>query len=162
MPPEGQILYAPDDNAYMAAAFEAARDLSTEHNHPTGSVIVKNGEIIGRGGNQAALRHPTLIAFHKNMLCFRRLFRVKSGEKYWLCPGCASFAMHSEQQAVKDAKRKGGKTDRADLYLWGHWWCCEPCWNTMIEAGIRNVYLLEGSHELFNREHPNHAIGKHI
>lgn len=47
-----------------------------------------------------------------------------------------------------------------DLYLWGHWWFCEPCWNAMIEAGIRDVYLLENSEVLFNKAHPENIIGR--
>jgi len=40
--------------------------------------------------------------------------------------------------------------ESCDLYLWGHWWCCESCWNKMIEINIRNIYLLKDSEILFN------------
>ena len=40
----------------------------------------------------------------------------------------------------------------ADLYLFGHWWCCETCWNYMIKHKIKNVYLLNNAHNIFNRD----------
>ena len=64
--------------------------------------------------------------------------------------------------AIKDAITKGNqdKLPGADLYLYGHWWCCEPCWNAMINAGIKNVYLLKKSEVLFNLENPDNIIRK--
>jgi hypothetical protein len=49
----------------------------------------------------------------------------------------------------------------ADLYLWGHWWCCESCWTAILGAGINKVYLEEGSEVNFNREHSDHTIGQY-
>ncbi|MBU0614216.1 hypothetical protein KJ766_02960, partial [Patescibacteria group bacterium] len=40
----------------------------------------------------------------------------------------------------------------ADLYMYGHWWCCKPCWDAMIEAGIRDVYVCSDAHKRFTRE----------
>ncbi len=54
--------------------------------------------------------------------------------------------MHAEARAVKNA---GVKAHGGDLYLWGHWWCCKPCWDAMISAGIKNVYLYTESQKLF-------------
>lgn len=162
LPKNKRIEYVPKTNKFMLEARKACMELSTEHYHPTGAVVVKDGTVIGRGGNQSALKHQRLIDFHKNHFCIRRLFKVKTGEKYWLCPGCASLSMHGERQALSDAQKRHIDTKGADVYLWGHWWACETCWNAMIEVGIANLYLLENSEVLFNRDDPGNIIGNHI
>jgi deoxycytidylate deaminase len=43
--------------------------------------------------------------------------------------------------------------------MWGHWWCCKPCWDNMIAAGIKNVYVIEGSEILFNKKDSSNIIG---
>src|SRR3989339_791539 len=40
----------------------------------------------------------------------------------------------------------------SDLYMYGHWWACEPCWNKLIKAGIRDVYVTDDAHERFSRD----------
>ena len=112
-------------------------------------VVVMNGEIIGKDANQSALKNKKLIELHKNGFCVRKFLKIKSGEKYWLCMGCASYKHHAEARAIADANKKGNKTQGADLYLYGHWWCCKPCWDVMISAGVRYVYLVEGANEMF-------------
>lgn len=137
--PEGrEILYVPEDNEFMQAAKEYALSHSEDRPHPTGAVAVLNGEVFGRGGN-----------FHGPEGCERKKLGIPKGEGFELCEGC-SYKNHGERQAVDDAKKNGKETQGADVYLWGHWWCCKPCWDAMIEAGIKNVYLLERSWELFD------------
>lgn len=67
---------------------------------------------------------------------------VKSGTKYWLCPGCNTHN-HAEQKALADAHKKGEPVEGADIYLWGHTYCCRWCWKAMLKAGIKDVYLPE-------------------
>ena len=148
--PEGRtVLYIDAGNSFMKEAEYLAKNKSTDFYHPTGAVVVKNGVIIGRGANQSALKNKTLISLHKNYFCVRRILKIKTGEKYWLCPGCSSYKYHAESGAVRDALKNKQDIRGADLYLWGHWWCCKPCWDAMISAGIKDVYLLEGSEKLF-------------
>lgn len=144
-----EIKTVPENNFFMHEAKSACAELSTDHGHPTGAVVVKDGKIIGRWGNKSKLKNKKLIEFHKNFFCIRRFLKIKTGTKYWLCPGCSSSKYHAEAGAVKDALKKNGDINGADLYLYGHWWCCKPCWDTMIKAGIRDVYLLEGGEEKF-------------
>lgn len=150
--PEGcEILYVPENNKYMLAAKEAALTQSTDKQVSTGAVIVDgNGEIVVSAANQSALKNKFLLDTHKNW-CIRKLFKIPSGQKYWLCSGCASHKNHSEYQAAVFLKKKfPQKIDtNLDLYLWGHWWCCKPCWDKMIEIGIKNVYLMEGVDKFF-------------
>ena len=160
LPPGREIKLVPADHPYMQAAKQACRELSTDLFHPTGAVVVLADQIIAREGNQAALQHPAWQAKHAAGWCVRRWLKIPSGQKYWLCPGCSTFRHHSESRAARTAVATGLDLTQAELYLWGHWWCCEPCWQAMIKAGIGSVYLMAGGEVLFNRSHPDHQIGK--
>lgn len=150
--PEGRtIRYAPEGDPFMREA-KRTRDIdSTDLIHSTGAVVVMAGEIIGRAANQSALRNKKLLELHRKGFCVRRLLKIPSGKKYWLCPGCSSCRHHAESRAVKDAVSHHPSAAGADLYLYGHWWCCKPCWDAMIKAGIKDVYLVEGADGLFKR-----------
>lgn len=159
--PEGRtIRFVGIDNPWMIAAKEYARLHSTDRRQPTGAVIVKDGRIIASAANQVPLKHPLLAQFHKNYLCVRRLLRVPSGKKYWLCPGCAGSNHHAESRAAREALSGSVDSTGADMYLWGHWWACEPCWNAAIKAGIRDLYVLKDSATLFNPLIAGNIIGK--
>lgn len=150
--PEGrQFKYVSISDPYMAETKRITIEQSTDINHPTGAVIVKDGKILGVGANQSALKNKFLLIFHKTKFCVRKFLKIKTGTKYWLCPGCASHRMHAEPRAIKDAQKKGGNVTGADLYHWGHWWCCKPCWDAMIAAGIRDVYLVDNAEQLFKK-----------
>ena len=146
----GQIDYVGEDNAFIQAAKEYSREHSLDQTMPTGSVIVRDGKIIGYGANGSD--------YHKNNVCERVRLNVPTGQGYELCEGC-SPKNHSEPRAIADAKKRENKTDGAELYLWGHWWCCEPCWDAMLKAGIKKVYLQEDSEHLFNKLSPRNIVG---
>ncbi|MFT5281173.1 MAG: deoxycytidylate deaminase [Flavobacteriaceae bacterium] len=147
LPSNRTIEYVSENNKFMILAKKVAEEQSTDTNHPTGAVIVLNGEVIGEGANQSALKNDFFKRTHSTW-CLRKLFRIKSGLKYWLCPGCASLDSHAERQAIKNTTQL---VENADLYLWGHWWCCKTCWNAMISSNIKNVFLLENSKEIFHK-----------
>ena len=150
--PEGRsIRYVSAQDVYMLEAARLRNNESSDHVHPTGAVVVLDGAIIGRGANQSALQNKRLLQVHKEGWCVRRFLKIPSGQKYWLCPGCASFTHHAEARAVKDALSHTPSVAGADLYLYGHWWCCKPCWDKMIAAGIENVFLVDGATQLFTR-----------
>jgi deoxycytidylate deaminase len=149
--PDGKtIKYVPMDNEFIQAAKTYACQHSLDKKHKTGSVVVKNREIIGSGANGSD--------YHEHNECERVKQNVPSGEGYELCEGCHP-KNHSEPAALADAQKNDHQTQGADLYLWGHWWCCEPCWNTMTAGGINQVYLAEGSEKLFDKNHSEHIIG---
>lgn len=159
--PEGvEILYVDETDPYMQAAKEFARLNATDRQMPTGSVIVKNGEILGRGANQVPLKSPLFTRIHKDYFCVRRILGIPSGQKYWLCPGCAFSKNHSEARAAGDVVRNGKDATDADLYLWGHWWACEPCCDAAIEVGVKRIFLLRESARLFNRDVPGNVVGR--
>jgi deoxycytidylate deaminase len=148
--PEGRtIKYVPVENKFIAEAKIVRDNDSTDCYHSTGAVVVLDGIIVGKGANQSLLKNSCLQKVHKDYFCVRRLLKIPSGQKYWLCPGCASPNQHAETLAVKDALKNKSSVVGADLYLYGHWWCCKPCWDSMIVAGIKDVYLVEGADELF-------------
>jgi len=142
--------YVPESNEFMLAAKEYALAHSLDGAHPTGSVLVKNGVIIGRGANGND--------YHNRHGCERKRRGIPTGERYELCEGCHP-KNHSEPRAIADASSNGFDPRGADLYLWGHWWCCKPCWDAMIAAGVQAVFLMIGSEALFNRTGPQNGKG---
>lgn len=151
--PEGrEHRYVGMENEYMQAAKEYAKKYKSNLAMPAAAVIVKNNKVLGIGsiGN-----NPAHIKG-----CERVKLNMPTGQGYELCEGCHP-QYHSEPRAIADATRYATDATRgADLYLWGHWWCCEPCWSSMIKAGVKNVYLLENSEVLFNKKHPDNIVGK--
>lgn len=131
------------DHEFMQMARHAAESGSLDKLHPTGAILVQEGVPIGAGANGSWV--------HTYIGCVRKLFRVPTGQRYGLCSGC-SPKNHAEQQAIKDAFKKGKPVKGADIYLWGHWWCCESCWDAMIKAGINNVYLPKEAWEQFGKK----------
>lgn len=150
--PEGVVIkYVPANNPYIKAARDYAQEASLDKTMPNASVLVKVGVIIGRAANGST--------YHDEHGCERVRRHIPTGQGYELCEGCHP-KNHSEPKAIKNAQEQGHDTEGADLYLWGHWWCCEPCWNAMRAAGIGQVYLLKDSEKLFNKNHPDNLVGK--
>lgn len=150
LPAGRTIQYVESDNPFMQAARTFCLANSLDKSVPTGSVIVRDGVVVGSGANGSS--------YHESNICERIRQNIPTGQGYDLCEGCHP-RNHSEAKAVDDAIAHAQDTQGADLYLWGHWWCCEPCWRRMLEAGIQNVYLLSGSHILFNKTHPENILG---
>lgn len=134
LPVGREILYVKPSNAFLLAAKTFAEEFSLDPAHPTGAVIVSNGKIIGSGANGTD--------HHEQNGCERKRQNISTGKGYDLCDGCHP-KNHAEQTAIANAQSLGASCDGADLYLSGHWWCCESCWDAMIAAGIKNVYLCE-------------------
>jgi deoxycytidylate deaminase len=149
--PEGrEIRYVPASNEFIKEARAFAREHSLDAAMPNASVLVKDGIIIARAANGSD--------FHKNNECERIRRNIPTGQGYELCEGCHP-KNHSEQSVINEAKDSGFETEGSDIYLWGHWWCCGPCWDEMIKSGIRYVYLLEGSEILFDKNNPDNIVG---
>ena len=150
--PEGYtILYVSLDNPYMTEAKNYARHYSLDSTMLTGAVVVKENIIIGRGANGSD--------YHSTHECERVKQNIPSGERYDLCEGC-SEKNHAEPSAIRNTEENGHLTEGADMYLWGHYYCCEWCWGAIIKAGIKQVYLMEGSEILFDKNHPDNIVGK--
>ncbi len=151
LPLDRTLNYVPKDNAFILFAKAYARKHSLDKTLPAAAVIVKDGEVIGSGANGSS--------YHTWHGCERVRQGCGSGKGYELCKGCHPNN-HAEQSAIRDVKKTEFFTEGADMYIWGLWWCCESCWNEIIKAGIKDVYLMEDSESLFCKEHPDNIIGR--
>jgi deoxycytidylate deaminase len=142
--PKGHELYeVPAGDVFMARALVEVAVMERENpeaNRAAASVIVKNGVVIGIGRNRST--HPTY--------CPRKALGSPTGQEYDLCPKYCHSDNHSESAAVRVARDAGEDTTGADLYLAGHWWACQPCWDSMIAGGIKNVFVAEGAKALYD------------
>lgn len=137
LPESREIKLVSEDNQFMIQAIEMWKQSGCT-DHPTGAVVVLNNKVIGRGTN----------AGKKVDVCPRKDF--PTGVGYNLCKEVCLQIGHSEAAAIKDAIKNGYDPEGADLYLYGHWWCCKNCWDIMEEAKIRNVYLADNAYLKFN------------
>ncbi len=153
LPEGGKIHYVDRSDKFVQAAKRFAKDNSLDENMPTGSVVVYQGKVVGYGANGSD--------YHNKYGCERVKRGIPTGQGYELCEGCHP-KNHSEPKAIKNAKETHPDADltKAALYLWGHWWLCEPCWNAIKKAGIRDVYLVADSNKHFNKTHPENIIGR--
>lgn len=139
--PEGrEIAYVAIDHPHMRAAQEVSETRAHGCNWCVGVVVVRDGEILVRAGNNEDVGEMPLF-------CVRRAVGCKTGEGYDLCALCRGA--HAEATAVRRAQEQGIDLHGASVYLYGHWWCCAPCWDAMIGAGITEVFLPEQATELF-------------
>lgn len=109
-----------------------------------GAIIVKDDRIVSTGYNGAPRGAENCCDVGS---CKREQLGIKSGERYELCR-----SVHAEQNAIIAAGYE--KTNGADLYLAGFDCklqklidapdCCMMCKRVVINAGIRNVYFLNG------------------
>lgn len=160
MPDGKNFEYVSLDHKFMKEAFLFSHKNSTDRYQPTGAVLVTNNEIIGYGANTSLVKNEWFLNKHQNGLCARKIFKVPTGKFYGLCPGCVGFKNHAEQSAIRDAQKRGFKTSGTEMYLWGHWWCCKPCWDKIIEAEIEKVFLLENSEVFFNIKNNKNILGR--
>lgn len=117
----------------------------------TSVVIAKDGKILGEGCNGDGWHQD-------NNRCVRIENKRPTGQFYEECPGCTP-ENHGERTAIRKAKEAGEDVRGADLYLYGHWWLCTPCWNAITEAGIGHIYLLENGDTMFDRTAEGSVIG---
>ncbi len=150
--PEGRAFqFVDEEHEHMQAAKLAQEECAGDPIHPVGVVLVKDGQVVARAGN-GFNRGPGQVH-----VCPRIVQECPSGTGYELCdlhnnPG------HAEPMAVAAAKEAGIDLQGADAYMYGHWWCCEPCWKSMIDAGVENVYLPHDAHKKFEAHAFSDAI----
>lgn len=138
LPNGREIGYVSEDNEFMLAAKKATEGTGCRK-QPTGAVLVKNGKILMSATN----------ASRTVGVCPRVLKGSKTGTDYHFCKEVCGQDGHSEKMVVEKARQKGIETKGADVYLWGHWWCCQPCWDAMQSGEIANVYVEKKAHEKF-------------
>lgn len=129
---------------YFGVARELALDGSRQRDKPNASIIVRDGAIVGRETNDSN--------FHARHGCKRGGF--PTGKGYELCEGCQP-RNHSEQKALEGIDTRG-----ADLYLWGHWYCCESCLGAIKRKGIKNIYIEQAYEDLSEKTGKKQRRGK--
>ena len=143
--PDGRSLkYVPASHPFMIEAAQAREECAGDPSYPVGIVMVKNGHVVARAGN----------GFNRGKqvhVCPRVVQECPTGTGYDLCdlhdsPG------HSERMVLEECRRFGIDPAGSDLYMYGHWWACEPCWQALIDAGVRDVYVTDDAHERFARD----------
>lgn len=144
--PEGRsIKYVSAEHPFMIDAKKARNECAGDPLYPVGIVLVKDGQVVVRSGN----------GFNKGKtqihVCPRIVMECPSGEGYDLCD-LHNAEGHAEAMLMEEATKLGIDTKGADVYMYGHWWACEPCWNALIDAGIQDVYVTEDAHERFHRD----------
>lgn len=145
LPPNRGFKFVPLNDPHMIAAEVARRECAGDSLYPVGVVLVREGEILARAGNGfnrgSATKH----------ICPRVVLECPSGTGYDLCKLHDSIG-HAEPMLMQVAVEQGIDPTGCDVYMFGHWWCCEPCWKAMIDAGVKDVYVLDDAHERFSRE----------
>lgn len=158
LPKGADVFYIGMDNKFLAEAKGLAK-LSNEKQQPVGAVIVHNGEVISSAYNKNPLTNNYLINLHKKY-CIRHILGIPTGKHYWMCPGCAGQSHHAEYKASKKLIKKGVPEKPVDLYIWGHWACCDACCSMMEKVPIDNIYFLENCEILFDPKEEGNIIGK--
>lgn len=140
LPENRKISYISPNNKFMR---EATKMLAGSGciKQPTAAVIVKNGEVIGRGVN----------AGKRVDVCPRVIRNCPTGTGYEWCKMVCEQEGHCEVVAIRDALKKGNDPRGASMYLDGHWWVCKPCWNEIIRVGIGRVFLRKDAEEFYKK-----------
>lgn len=126
-----------------------------------GAILVRDNSIVATGynGPPRGIPHCGMERFNhdKNLLnldilatkeeickiCPRRLFNYESGTHMELCP-----AQHAEENAVSNAARLGVIAYGTTCYL-NTCIPCSKCFGTLINAGIREIVVLE--HKIYDQ-----------
>lgn len=155
--------FVPEENQFMQAAKLAAIKHSLTSVFPIGIVAVKEDKVIVEAGNGNGYHEKNLNSPGHRKGCVRRYLnderekigqeKFKSGEGYELCPGCHTDS-HAEANLIKNAKllQIYEELNDSDVYMYGHFWCCKPCWEKFLAAGIRNVYLSDDCEKTKDKE----------
>ncbi len=143
--PEGQTYhYVRVDNEFMAVA-KRNMERSGCRKHATSAVAVIDGKIVAEGSNAG-----TFVT-----ICPRVYKGYGTGQGYRYCIDYCGQQGHAEVMVVRDAKEKGVDLTGADVYLYGHWWACQKCWDALLAAKIGRLFVSEGSEQMFNDQAHN-------
>jgi dCMP deaminase len=122
----------PTWSEYFLELAKVVSTRSTCIRRQVGAVIVRDKQILSTGYNGA----PSGTEHCTKEGCLREKLGIPPGERYELCK-----SVHGEQNAIIQAARHGIAIDGADIYVTDK--PCKLCEKMIINAGIRNVYVLE-------------------
>ncbi len=106
-----------------------------------GAVIVRDKRILATGYNGA----PRNTNHCLDIGCMRDRLSVPSGERHELCRG-----IHAEQNAIIQAATFGISIEGADIYVTHH--PCSLCIKMLINAGIKQVFFIDGYPDELGKE----------
>lgn len=142
--------FVPEDHPVMQSAKEAASVHSLTPNYPIGIVAAIDDKVICIAGNGNGYHEAHGEAEGHIEGCCRRFIsqervksggeKIKPGEEFDLCPGCHTDS-HAEANLVRKAAGLGVNLKGADVYMYGHYWCCGDCWEKMKQVDVGKVIL---------------------
>jgi dCMP deaminase len=118
---------------YFINIAKLCAEQSTCLRRKVGAVIVKNNSSISTGYNGA----PSKVTHCEERGCLRQKLNIPSGKNHELC-----FGAHAEANAIATAARYGMNIDDAVLYCTTY--PCSQCAKSIINAGIKEIYYLDG------------------
>lgn len=106
---------------------------STCRRRQVGTILVKDNRVLATGYNGA----PSGLKHCLDVGCLREEMGIPSGERQELCRG-----LHAEQNVIIQAAFHGVSVAGSTLFCT----ClpCITCSKMLIQAGIREIYYLEG------------------
>ncbi len=123
----------PDWEVYFLRIAQLASTRSTCIRRHVGAVLVKEKKILATGYNGA----PSGISHCADVGCLRDEEQVPSGQRHELCRG-----LHAEQNAILQAAYHGVSIQGSVLFCTN--FPCVICSKMLINAGIRQIFYLEG------------------
>lgn len=128
------------DEYFMNIAGQVS-ERSTCLRRKVGAVIVRDRRILATGYNGA----PSGIKHCIDIGCLREEQGIASGERHELCRG-----LHAEQNAIIQAALYGVAVDGASIYSTHQ--PCVLCAKMLINAGIREIYYVDGYPDTLSQE----------
>ena len=123
----------PDWEIYFLKIAQLASTRSTCIRRHVGAVLVKEKKILATGYNGA----PSGISHCVDVGCLRDEEQIPSGQRHELCRG-----LHAEQNAILQAAYHGVSIQGSVLFCTN--FPCVICSKMLINAGIRQIFYLEG------------------
>lgn len=125
--------HRPEWEVYFLRIAQLASTRSTCLRRQVGAVLVKEKNILTTGYNGV----PSGISHCLDVGCLREEKGIPSGQRHELCRG-----LHAEQNAIIQAARHGVSIRDSVLFCTN--FPCVICSKMLINAGIREIFYLEG------------------
>ena len=123
----------PDWEVYFLKMALLASTRSTCIRRHVGAVLVKEKKVLATGYNGV----PSGISHCADVGCLRDEEQIPSGQRHELCRG-----LHAEQNAILQAAYHGVSIQGSVLFCTN--FPCVICSKMLINAGIRQIFYLEG------------------
>ena len=136
----------PDWEVYFLKMAQLASTRSTCIRRHVGAVLVKEKKILATGYNGV----PSGISHCSDVGCLRDKEQIPSGQRHELCRG-----LHAEQNAILQAAYHGVSIQGSVLFCTN--FPCVICSKMLINAGIRQIFYLEGYPDLLSETMLNEA-----